>query len=298
MTASKRNTAWFFLFIAPWLIGFCAFILGPMIASFYLSFTSYDIVTPPRWVGWHNYVSIARGWEPNFANSLKVTLLYAVFAVPLTLLVALLAALLLNVRNVKGLSVFRTVFFLPSLLPAVASTIIWAFAFNTQYGLLNTLYSRLFHEPGPDWLADPHFALSCMVVMAVWGFGNTMMIFLAGLQDIPRSLVEAARIDGAGAWDTFRHVTLPQLSPVIFFNVVTGIIGALRVFTQAFVLTTEDVGINRQATHFYVLNIYQDAFLNRWFGMASTLAWLLLLGIVLVTAVQFYLRKKWVYYND
>lgn len=298
MNSSRRHTAWFFLFIFPWMIGFCLFILLPMLASLYLSFTRYDIMTPPQWIGWHNYTSIFRGWEPNFYNSVKVTLLYALFAVPLTLLVALLAALLLNLRNIKGMSVFRTIFFLPSLLPAVASTIVWAFAFNARFGLLNTLYQRLFHQPGPDWLADPHLALFCLVTIAVWGFGNTMMIFLAGLQDIPLSLTEAARIDGAGAWQSFRHVTLPQLSPVIFFNVVTGIIAALRIFAQAFVLSDESIRINHKAAHFYVLNIYQDAFQSRWFGMASALAWLLLLAIVLVTALQFYLRKKWVHYND
>ncbi|MGB2823569.1 MAG: sugar ABC transporter permease [Phycisphaerae bacterium] len=298
MKVQRRNTLLFFAFISPWLIGFVVFIAGPMLASLYLSFTKYTIVDAPRWVGWHNYEAIFRGWEPNFYNSVRVTVLYAVTAVPLTILVALAAALLLNVKGARGISVFRTLFFLPSLLPAVASAIIWAWLFNSRFGLLNRLWMLAFAREGPEWLHDERLALSCLVVMAVWGFGNTMMIFLAGLQDVPEALTEAARIDGAGPWATFRHVTLPQISPVIFFNVVTGVIAALRVFTQAFVLSIGEININRKATHFYVLNIYQDAFQNRWFGTACALAWILLVVIVLVTAVQFHFRRKWVHYND
>jgi ABC-type sugar transport system permease subunit len=294
MTQRGRHTLLFFLFISPWLLGFLMLTLGPTLASLYLSFTKYNITEPPRWVGAHNYAVIFKGWEPNFYNSVKVTCVFTAVAVPLNILVALSAALLLNVPKIKAMSVFRTIYFLPALLPAVASTIIWAWVFDPKFGYLNALYAFLFGEPGPNWLQE--HALGCLVTIAVWGFGNTMMIFLAALQDVPTSLLEAATIDGANAWGRFRHVTIPIISPAIFFNVVVGIIASLQIFTQAFVFSMANV-VNHKAVHFYVLNIYQHAFEHARFGLASALAWILMAAVFIMTLVQFYLRKKWVFDN-
>lgn len=291
MTMS-RDTKWFFIFISPWLVGFLLFVLGPVLSSVYLSLTKYSITEPPRWVGLENYEVIFKGWEPSFYNSVKVTIAYSVLAVPLGVAIALLAALLLNVPKIRWMSGFRTIFFLPSLLPAVATTITWAFVFNPKYGYLNAVYTGLFGGEGPNWLME--HTLGCLVMIAVWGFGNTMMIFLAGLQDVPRMLMEAATVDGANVWQRFRHVTIPSIFPVIFFNVVVGIIGSFQVFTQAFVFrSTNEAGIDQKAVFFYVLNIYENAFVNGRFGLACALAWILMVAILGMTLGQFYLKKRW-----
>ena len=287
-----RNTRYFFLFVSPWIVGFLVFILGPIVSSIYLSFTKYSIIDAPRWIGLDNYAVIFKGWEPSFYNSVKVTIAYTGVAVPLGVLVALLAAMLLNVPKIKGMSYFRTVYFLPSLLPAVATTITWAFVFNPKYGYLNAIYTVFFGGEGPNWLME--HTLGCLIIIAVWGFGNTMMIFLAGLQEVPAALSEAATVDGANVWQRFWHVTIPAIFPVIFFNVVVGIIASFQVFTQAFVF--RNVGsaqINEKAVFFYVLNIHENAFQNGRFGLACALAWILMVAILAMTLVQFYLKKRW-----
>ncbi|MBT5328263.1 MAG: sugar ABC transporter permease [Gemmatimonadetes bacterium] len=292
MNEQSRNTRYFFLFISPWLVGFSVFILGPIISSIYLSFTKYSISDPPRWVGLDNYAVIFKGWEPSFYNSVEVTIAYSVLAVPLGVSVALFAALMLNVPKIKGMSYYRTIFFLPSLLPAVATTITWAFVFNPKYGYLNAVYTALLGGDGPDWFMQ--HTLGCLIMIAVWGFGNTMMIFLAGLQEVPKSLVEAATVDGANAWQRFWHVTVPAIFPVLFFNIVVGIIGSFQVFTQAFVFRSiGGAQINEKAVFFYVLNIYENAFQYGRFGLACALAWILMVAILMMTLVQFYLKKRW-----
>lgn len=292
MNEKSRDTRYFFLFISPWLVGFTVFILGPVLSSVYLSFTKYSISDPPRWVGLDNYAVIFKGWEPSFYNSVKVTIVYSVLAVPLGVSVALLAALLLNVPKIKGMSYFRTVFFLPSLLPAVATTITWAFVFNPKYGYLNTAYAAILGGDGPDWLME--HTLGCLVMIAVWGFGNTMMIFLAGLQEVPKSLSEAATVDGANTWQRFCYVTVPAIFPVIFFNIVVGIIASFQIFTQAFVFRSiGGANIDEKAVFFYVLNIYENAFQYGRFGLACALAWILMVAILMMTFVQFYLKKRW-----
>lgn len=292
MNEKSRDTRYFFLFISPWLVGFTVFILGPVLSSVYLSFTKYSISDPPRWVGLDNYAVIFKGWEPSFYNSVKVTIVYSVLAVPLGVSVALLAALMLNVPKIKGMSYFRTVFFLPSLLPAVATTITWAFVFNPKYGYLNTAYTAILGSDGPDWLME--HTLGCLVMITVWGFGNTMMIFLAGLQEVPKSLSEAATIDGANTWQRFCYVTVPAIFPVIFFNIVVGIIASFQVFTQAFVFRSiGGANIDEKAVFFYVLNIYENAFQYGRFGLACALAWILMVAILMMTFVQFYLKKRW-----
>ena len=301
MTRKHIDTKYFFLFISPWLIGFTVFTLGPVLSSLYLSFTKYSIVEAPRWVGLLNFKAILKGYEPNFYNSVRVTVLFTLLAVPLNIIIALTAALLLNVKNIRGMSVFRTIFFLPALIPIVASTIVWAWVFHPKYGVLNQLFLMVFGAQGPNWLQDPHLALGCIVVVTIWAFGNTMMIFLAGLQGVPKVLLDAATIDGASGWHRFRNVTVPFISPVIFFNLIIGIIGAFQVFTQAFIFTEFNgttVAVNNKAVHFYVLNIYQQAFENGRFGLACALAWILLIVILSMTMIQFYFKKRWVYYNE
>ena len=297
MPATSRDTKYFFLFVSPWLVGFLVFILGPVVSSLYLSLTKYSISAPPRWVGLDNYAVIFKGWEPSFYNSVHVTVVYSVLAVPLGVLVALLAALLLNVPRIKLMSYFRTIFFLPALLPAVATTITWAFVFNPKYGYLNAVYTAVFGGDGPNWLME--HSLGCLIMIAVWGFGNSMMIFLAGLQEVPKSLLEAATVDGANVWQRFRHVTLPAIFPVMFFNFVVGIIASFQVFTQAYVF--RNVGgaqIDEKAIFFYVLNIYENAFQNGRFGLACALAWILMVAILMMTLVQFYLKKRWAPYVE
>lgn len=297
----NRNTKYFFLFISPWLIGFSIFTLMPILSSLYLSFTKYSIVEAPRWIGLLNFRGIFLGLEPNFFHTIKVTVLFTVMTVPTSLVVSLATALLLNVKEIKGLSIFRTIFFLPALIPVVASTIMWSWVFSPKHGMLNLFYEKIFGMPGPNWLEDPQLALGCVAVICIWGFGNTMMIFLAGLQGVPQSLLDAARIDGADWWQRFRNVTVPYISPVIFFNLVMGIIGAFQVFTQAFILSDFNgttITVNSKAVHFYVLNIYQQAFENGRFGLACALAWILLIVILVMTMIQFYFKKRWVFYNE
>jgi len=295
----RRETRLFFSFIMPWLTGFMVFVVGPMLASLYLAFTRYSIQSSPQWVGLLNFKSIVLGWDPAFYRSVKVTLLYVVLAVPMGLIVSLSAALVLNVQGIKGRSIFRTVFFLPSLLPVAASGIIWSWVFNPQYGLLNRLIQVVLGVDGPEWLMHPVLALVCMVIISVWGFGGGMIIFLAGLQGVPRHLMEAAMIDGANAWQRFRHVTIPQLSPVIFFNLIMGMIGALQVFSIAYIFrSSAGSEINASATNFYVLNIFNHAFVNDRFGLACALAWVLFVAILILTALQFYGSRRWVHYGS
>ena len=293
----KRETKLFLAFILPWLIGFTVFVAGPMLASLYLAFTRYSIQSSPQWVGLLNFRSIVMGWEPNFYNSVRVTVLYMIMAVPLGLIVSLSAALVLNLQHIKCKSIFRILFFLPSLLPVAASGIIWGWVFNPRYGLLNRVISSVFGIPGPEWFLTPQLALVCLVVISGWGFGGGMIILLAGLQGVPRHLMEAAMIDGANAWQRFRHVTIPQLSPVIFFNLIMGMIGAMQVFSIAYIFQQSDAAISREGTHFYVLNIFNHAFLNDRFGLACALAWVLFVAILILTALQFYGSRKWVHYE-
>jgi len=269
-----------------------------MVASLYLAFTRYSIQSSPRWVGLLNFRAIIPGWEPNFCNSLQATFVYVILAVPMGLVVALSAALLLNLQSIKCKSIFRTLFFLPSLLPVAASGIVWAWVFNPKYGLLNRVIELVTGAPGPEWLSNPRLALYCLVIIATWGFGGGMIIFLAGLQGVPRTLMEAAVIDGANTWQRFRHVTIPQISPVIFFNMIMGMIGAMQVFSVAYIFQQADASVSREATQFYVLNIFYHAFLNDRFGLACALAWVLFVMILVLTSVQFWVGRKWVHYES
>jgi multiple sugar transport system permease protein len=287
----RKEEREFYLFTSPWVIGFFLFVLVPMVASILISFTQWDIITPPKWVGIDNYEEMfAR--DPLFWKSLRVTLIFTFVLVPLQLILSLLVAVLLNQR-VKGLSWFRTIFYLPTVLPIVASSMLWLWILNPS-GLLN-FFIRLFGIPGQDWLTSEALALPSIILMSLWGsFGVSMIIFLAGLQGVPASLYESAEIDGAGSVRKFFSITLPMISPVIFFNFVMGVIGTFQVFTQGYLLTD---GRPNNSTLFYVLYLYRNAFEFLHMGYASAMAWVLFLIIMGATLLILRTSSLWVYYE-
>jgi ABC-type sugar transport system permease subunit len=283
------KTIAFWLFISPWLIGFGLFTVGPMVSSIYVSLTSWDLITPPKFVGFANYGEAFQ--DPRVAQALKVTLLYAVISVPLQTVLAFLVALLLN-ADLPGMRFFRTVWYLPSLVSGVAQMVLFLWVFNPQYGLANDVLGKLGID-GPGWFNDASWALPTVVLMSLWTVGGAMVIYLAGLKDVPSNLYEAASLDGAGAVRLFWHVTLPQLSPIILFNALTGIIGALQIFTQGFIAN----GGPKDSLLFFVYYLYDNAFQNFRMGYASALAWILFAIILALTAVTARASAFAVYYE-
>jgi len=287
----RKEERQFYLFTSPWVVGVVLFVLGPMLASIVISFTRWDIITAPQWVGLDNYREMVQA-DPLFWKCLKVTIVYTSVLVPIQLMVSLLVAVLLN-QKVRGLSLFRTIFYLPTVLPIVASSMLWLWILNPS-GLLN-FFVRLLGLPGQDWLTNESLALPSIMVMSLWGsFGTGMIIFLAGLQGIPASLYESAEIDGAGAWRKFFNITLPLLTPVVFFNFVMGVIGTFQVFTQGYLLTD---GKPNNSTLFYVLYLYRNAFEYLNMGYASAMAWVLFIIIMGTTLVILRSSSLWVYYE-
>ncbi|AIE87793.1 carbohydrate ABC transporter permease [Fimbriimonas ginsengisoli] len=280
-----------YAFIAPWLIGFLVFTAAPFISSIYLSFTRYDIVTSPHWVGAANYASLLHD-DPLFWKALGITIKYAFVAVPLGIVAGVGLALLLN-ADVRGISVYRTIFYLPSIVPAVAGSVVFIWLLNPQVGLVNSIL-KLFGVTGPNWLNDSKTAFWSLVMMGLWGVGGSMVIYLAGLKDIPVHLYEAAVIDGASGAQRMRRITLPMLTPVIFFNLVMGIIGAFQYFTQAYVMTQ---GGPEESTTFYALYLFQRAWKYLDMGYASAMAWVLFVLVVTLTALVFRTQRKWVHYG-
>ena len=283
-----------YLLLSPWLLGLILFIMGPMITSAYLSFTRYDIVNPARFVGLKNFVTMFTT-DKLFFPSLLLTFKYAAIMVPSALFGSLMAAILLN-QGLKGTTIFRTLYFLPHLTPIVAAAVLWGWIFNPDVGPVNQMIRDITNSPdAPGWFRDPDWAMTGLIIMAMWGAigGNSMLIFLAGLQGVPQELYEAAAIDGAGTMAKFRHVTLPMLTPTIFFNMVLGIIGALKVFAAAFVATQ---GGPAYATWFYALHIYTNAFKYFDMGYASALAWIFFFIMMFFTYIQFSASKRWVFY--
>jgi multiple sugar transport system permease protein len=292
--AWRRNGAGY-LFLTPWLIGFFGLTLGPTLASLYLSFTDYDLLTPPRWSGLRNY-EFAFFEDRRLGNALSVTFHYVLWSVPLKLAVALALAMALD-RSVRGAGLYRAIFYLPSLLGAsVAIAILWRQIFGAD-GLVNQLLELTLGIVGPGWVTHPDYSLWTLVILAVWQFGSPMIIFLAGLRQIPQDLYEAASMDGAGAGRQFFRITLPLLAPVIFFNLVFQTIEAFKAFTQAFIVSGGNGG-PIDSTLFYSLYLYIEAFENLRMGYASALAWLLLLIIGLFTGLAFLTSRYWVYYED
>lgn len=287
-----REAKWGYIFLLPWVLGLVIFILGPILASAYFSLTQYSIVKPPIFVGADNFVKAFTG-DRLFWSSLGRTFVYAVAVVPLGLIGSLLLAILLN-RGLRGSNIFRTLFFMPSLTPAVALALLWTWLFHPSVGPINVALDWINIE-GPGWLADKDWALTALVIISLWAVigGNQMLIFLAGLQGVPKEYYEAAEIDGAGAWAQFWSVTLPLITPTLFFNLVLGIIGALKVFTLAFVAT---LGGPSYATWFYALHIYRQAFEYFRMGYGSALAWIFVIILLIFTLIQLRLSNRWVYY--
>lgn len=295
MAASWRRNRAGYLFLAPWLIGFFGLTLGPTIASLYLSFTNYDILTSPRWTGLSNY-EYAIFQDSRLHNALSVTFTYVLWSVPLRLTVALLLALVLD-RSVRGVSFYRATFYLPSLLGAsVAIAVLWRQIFGAD-GLVNQLMLLTLGYSGPSWVSHPSYALWTLIVLAIWQFGSPMIIFLAGLRQIPQDLYEAASMDGARPLRQFFRITLPLLAPVIFFNLVLQTIEAFKAFTQAYIVSGGQGG-PVDSTMFYTLYLYLEAFANFRMGYASALAWILLVIIGIFTAIAFLTARYWVYYED
>lgn len=287
---ARREAMEGYLFILPWLLGLLIFVVGPICASFYLSFTGYEIVRPPAWVGLRNYEQLLG--DRLFWQALKVSTLYVLTSVPLGLILSFSVALLMNQR-VYFIGLWRTVYYIPSLVPVIASTMLWLWIFNPEFGLLN-MGLRMVGIEGPLWLGHSRWALPSLILMSLWTVGAPMLIYLAGLQGIPTDLYEAADIDGAGVWPKFLNITVPMMTPVIFFNLVINMIAAFQVFVQPYIMTQ---GGPRYATLFYVLHLYQNAFQFFRMGYASALAWVLFAVILVLTGLIFRSSAAWVYYE-
>ena len=291
--AEKNDGKWSWFFLGPWFIGLVLITAGPLLASLYLSLTDYDLLTDPVFSGFSNYQELFQ--DPRLLNSLRVTFTYVLVSVPLQLIAALGLALLLD-RGMRGLAIYRSAFYLPSLLGgSVAIAILWRQIFGTT-GLVNQ-FLALFGIQGVGWVSHPDYALGTLIILNVWTFGAPMIIFLAGLRQVPEMYYEAASIDGASKLRQFWSITIPMLTPIIFFNLVLQVIGAFQSFTQAFVVSG-GTGGPADSTMFYTLYLYQQGFANLNMGYASAMAWLLLIIIAVLTALNFYLSKYWVFYND
>ncbi|SDT80109.1 carbohydrate ABC transporter permease [Actinoplanes derwentensis] len=292
MTAAVRQDRAGYLFLLPWFAG-TLFMIAPFFASLYLAFTDYDLLTPPRWAGLANFREMLG--DTTLHQSLKVTVVYTVVSVPMSLIVALAVAMVLD-RGVRGLAIYRSVYYLPSLLGgSVAIVMLWRYIFAYD-GIVND-FLAWFGIQGPGWASDPRYALSTLILLHVWTFGSPMVIFLAGLRQIPAMYYEAASMDGASPWRQFRAITVPLLSPIIFFNLVQSLIASFQTFTQGYVISNGTGGPG-QATLFYNLYLYQKGFAEFDMGYASSMAWLLLMIIAGFTAINFLAARYWVFYDN
>jgi len=293
MIHTKKNSFIAYLFLLPWLIGLLTLVIGPMISSLYLSFTEYDLLTSPEWVGLKNYISMID--DRRFLNAVEVTLTFSLIGVPLQIITALFVAILLN-KGLKGIGIYRTVYYIPSLLGgSVAIAILWKNIFGKN-GIVND-FLAYFGIQGEGWISHPDYAIYTLIALSVWQFGSSMVIFLAGLKQIPNELYEAASIDGAGAFGKLRKVTIPLLTPVILFNLVMTIINSVQVFTSAYIVS-EGTGGPANSTMFYTLLLYLKGFSYFEMGFASAMAWLLLIVLAIITGLVFFSSKYWVHYED
>jgi len=299
ISLARRETLWGLVFLSPWLVGLVVFTALPIFASLGLSFTNFNILRPGdiRFIGLDNYT---RMWNELWSNgavgqSIGVTARFALMSVPLMIGLALALALLLNQKLLAGKAVFRTLFFMPVLIPLVASTIVWQGFLNGSTGWLAQIL-RAVGLPAPDWFADPSWALPGLVFLGIWGIGNMMLIFLAGLQAVPTELYEAVKVDGGGAWARFRHVTLPMISPVLFYNILIGVIAVAQYFTQAYTLDPTGNGRPGGSTFFFNLNLYKEGWTYNNMGYASALAWVMMFIVVAAALVLFRTSARWVFY--
>lgn len=287
----KRNLLMGLLFISPWLIGFFLFALFPLIASLYYSMTNYDFIREPQFIGLSNYIRLFTV-DPDFWTVMYNTVYYVGFGVPLGIAVAFLIANLLN-SDIKGRTLFRSLIYIPSIVPAVCTAMVWLFILNVQYGAINGILKTM-GWPTIPFLSSPELAKPSLIMIYIWAQGTAVVIFLAALQDVPRSLYDAALVDGANAWNRFWNVTVPLCTPVILFNFIMGIIWAFQDFTLPFVLTG---GGPMKSTEFYVVSLYRNAFVQFSIGKASAMAWILFLIILILSVILFRTSARWVYYG-
>jgi multiple sugar transport system permease protein len=281
-----------YLFILPWMIGFVVFTLGPLVFSLIMSLFDWPVTSSPTFVGFGNYIKMFTD-DPQFYKSISITLKFALVFVPLNLIIALVLALLIT-QSVKGIKIFRTIFYLPTVVSGVAISIIWGWIFNSEYGILNYLFSFIGIE-GPKWLIDPKWAIITIVIASAWGVGTMMLIFYTDIKSIPRDIYEAAAIDGAGPLRQFFYITIPSITPTILFNVITSVIGALQQLTLVLLLTG---GGPLKSTYFYGLFVYNNAFKHHKLGYASANAWFMFIVILLLTLLIFKSSSAWVFYEN
>lgn len=292
-----QDSMWGYFFISPWLLGFLAFVAFPIVFSLFISFCEWKVGTSPKLIGFANYADIFGKGREDFLISLYNTFYYTIFSVPLGIIGSISVALMMN-REWKSVKVLRTIFYLPSVIAGVASAAIWMLLFNPEFGMINYAL-RLIGIEGPRWLLDPLWTKPALIVMSIWGVGSSMVLYLAGLQGIPRQLYEAAEIDGASPWQKFWNVTIPMLTPVIFFNLITNIVWSFQIFTQVYVFASgaANLGAPSKSTLVLVAYIYREAFHNNNMGLGSALAWVLFAIVLIISLLQFYGSKKWVYYE-
>jgi len=297
LSLARRESLWAYTFIGPWILGFIIFTVGPMLASLFFSFTEYDIVTAPKWVGLTNYTNLIH--DDLFWHSLGITFKYAALALPLGLVISYLIAVLLN-QKIRGINVWRTLYFIPSVIAGVAVALLWSRIFDPKLGILNPLLAQIGIK-GPGWLSDPQWAVPALVIMSLWSVGGNIIIYLAGLQGVPTDLYDAAKVDGATAWQRFRHVTLPMTTPVIFYNLILGLIGTFQYFTEVYVISSGNsgggLGGPARSTLFYNIYLYQNAFKYFHMGYASTMAWVLFIIVLGLTLLIFRSSDTWVFYE-
>jgi multiple sugar transport system permease protein len=308
---ARKEALWFYFFIAPFLIGFLLFRGGPILASLYLSFTKYNAAQAPEWIAFDNYARLFG--DRIFYKSLQVSAFYTFLSVPLGLVASLSLAVLLNQKRMPFLGVFRTLYYIPSLVASsVAVALLFTWLLNPRFGIVNYVIAVLVGPngliplgiQGPGWFFDPNWTVPSFVLLSLWGFGGPMLIYLAGLQGVPTTLYEAATIDGASAWQRFRHVTIPMISPIILFTFITGIIGSFQVFTPAYIISGTTGGGGEgayggpaYASMFYVLYLYLNAFRRARFGYAAAQAWILFIVILILTIIALRVSRESVYYE-
>lgn len=284
------------LFISPWLFGFLVFQLYPILSSLYYSMTEFNLFSDPEWVGFDNFTALAQ--DEKMYLSLYNTIFITIFGLFPQIAFALCIALLLN-RNVRGQSLYRTIYFLPTLVPAVAGSLLWMWLLNAEYGLINEIIS-FFGLPAPNWLLDPKWTKPALIMMGFWGTGTTTIMYLAALQDVPKLYYEAAEIDGANPWQKFWHITFPAISPMTLFLVIMGLIGSFQYFSQGYIFAegnSQAIGGPENSILFYAIYLYQTAFSFLKMGYASAMAWLLFVLVFILTIVVFKTSAKWVYYG-
>ena len=293
MQARKEQRA-AYLFLSPWLVGLIGFFMVPIIASILLSFSEWDIITSPEWLGFENYRELFD--DRTFWVSIRVTLKYMVLSVPLYIVAGLLLSLVLNLK-IRGINLFRTILFLPSVLSGVAVAVLWVALLNPDVGAVNEVLRAIGISDPPRWLDSPTWAVPSVVLVGLWGIGGGAIIYLAGLQNVSAQLYEAALLDGAGPLQRFRYVTLPMLTPTLLFVLLTGLIDAFQVFDIAYVLSRGGQQGLGDSLNFYLVNLYEEAFQNGRYGYASAMAWILVLGAAAVILVIFRTSGRWVYYE-